>query len=95
MIVRAMPLLQTRRAVPTDFKQSVGELDRMFAPHLLLSFADRLCNRLRQALSRKPRQLPDQLVGIFIFDVHAHVVAFYLLIIAFYHILQSRTQAGP
>ena len=95
MIIRAMPLLQTRRAVPTDFKQSVGELDRMFALHLLQAFADRFRNRFRQALSRKPRHLPGQLVGIFIFDVHAHVVAFYLLIIAFYHILQSRTQARP
>jgi hypothetical protein len=74
MIAQAIRFLQARRAVPTDFKQPVGELDRMFALHLLQSFADRFCNRLRQALSREPRQLPGQLVGIFIFifDAHAH-----------------------
>ena len=73
MIAGAKRLLETRRAVPADFEEPVGEPVSMFALHPLKPFAYRFGNSLGHALSGKPSQLPGELVGIFVLDIQAHI----------------------
>ena len=72
MIGGSKRLFQARRAIPADFEEPVGKLGRTFTLHPLQSFSDRFGNRLRHALSGKPRQLPGEFMGVLVFDVQAH-----------------------
>jgi len=73
MIGRAKRFLQTRGAVPSDFEQSIGELDSMFVLQPSKPFADGFGDGFGQALPGKPGQLLGELMGVFVFNVQAHI----------------------
>ena len=75
MIGRAKRFLQTRGAVPADFEQSVGELGGAFLVivHPLEPFPKSFGDRFGHALSGNAGQLLGEFVGIFVFNVEAHI----------------------
>lgn len=76
MIGRAKRFLQTWGAVAADFQQSIGELGNMFVffLHPFKPFADGFGDRFGQALSGESGQALGEFVGIFVFNVKAHMV---------------------
>lgn len=85
MLAGAKWFLQSLGTVPPDLQQPVGKFSLVPSLHPLKPFTNRLGDSFGQTFSSKPGQLPGQLVGIFVFDVHAHGGIFYLLYIPFYH----------
>ncbi len=73
MISRAKGFLETRGAIPADFEQTIGELGSMFVLHPFKAFADSFGDRFGQALPGKPGQLLGELMGVFVFNVQAHI----------------------
>jgi len=68
--------LQVGRAVPADFEQPVGEHGSLlvFILHPFKAFADCLGHGFGHAFSGEPGQPLGELVGVFVFDVQAHMV---------------------
>lgn len=75
MLARSKRFLQTRRAVPADFEQLIGELGSMFIfiLHPFKPLADRFSDGFGQALSGESSELLRELVSIFVFNVQAHM----------------------
>ena len=76
MIGRSKRFLQTGCAIAADFQQTIGELGRMFVffLHLFQAFAQGFGYRVGQALSGEPGQALGKFVGVFVFNVQAHLV---------------------
>jgi len=76
MLGRAKRFLQTRRAVPADFEQPVGELGSVFVfiLHPFKPLANRFGDSLGQAFPGESCELLSELVSIFVFNVQAHMV---------------------
>lgn len=75
MIGRAKRFLQMWGAVPADFEQSIGEVGStlVFFLHPFKPFADGFGDRFGQAFSGEFSQALGELVGVFVFNVQAHI----------------------
>ena len=75
MIGRTIRFLEMRGAVPADFEQSIGEPGStlVLVLHPFEPFSDRFSDRFGHALSGNPSQLLGEFVGVFVFNVQAHM----------------------